>query len=48
MANSLKVVKENLTYVDDNKATYGNVDFDALIGDYFVVMYTLSDDIHAA
>lgn len=47
MAISLKVVKENLTYVDDKKATYGNVDFNALNGDSIVGMYTLSHDIYA-
>uniref|UniRef100_K1QTF0 Uncharacterized protein n=1 Tax=Magallana gigas TaxID=29159 RepID=K1QTF0_MAGGI len=36
MAISLKVVKENLTYVDDKKATHGNVDFGALNGDSIV------------
>lgn len=48
MAISLKVVKENLTYVDDKKATHGNVDFGALNGDSIVGMYTLSHDIYAA
>lgn len=37
MAISLKVVKENLTYVDDKKATHGNVDFGALNGDLLLV-----------
>lgn len=47
---SLKVVKENLTYVDDKKASHGNVDFGALNGDSIVGihMYTLSHDIYAA
>lgn len=50
MAISLKVVKENLTYVDDKKASHGNVDFGALNGDSIVGihMYTLSHDIYAA
>lgn len=42
MAISLKVVKENLTYVDDKKATHGNVDFGALNGDYCWYVYSLA------
>lgn len=42
MAISLKVVKENLTYVDDKKASHGNVDFGALNGDSIVGIRILS------
>lgn len=46
MVISLKVVKENLIYVDDKKVIYGNVDFGVLNGDFIVGMYIFLYDIY--